>query len=277
MPLKETLQKTALMAAAAISLDAHAMAPEVKGLEKSQLIKQTPTNIDFFNHPTSSMDQWSYQVQTAHGIRHVPLSRIDTALLQKNGLDDIKNGWGQTLLTAAVMNGKTELVDLLLTAGANANKKNHLNQSPLYLAVIAAHGKPENATILKSLVQKGADVHETDADGRTLLMQAARYGDAHTIQVLLEGGAKASEKALQMYKNRVDFQTGNPLPADPRVIKMLTPQAELTQQMAVHALDKWLQNHSEYHIDGPMIACGEQNHQQTASLSALLSRKATEK
>ncbi len=220
MSLKDVLKKTILIGTAALSLETQTGQAAEKQSEKTKLV-QSFDGIDFFNQPTSPLDQWQYQILTDHGVKNIPIDHIEKEHLTAPGLNDIKNGWGQTLLTAAVLNGKSQLVETLLNVGAQANKKNHMNQSPLYLAIIAAHGKPELTSIVEALIKKGADVNETDVNGTSLLMHAARYGDKHTIKALINGGARSSEQAMHLYQNRLDLKTGQYMPQDPKILQLL--------------------------------------------------------
>ena len=60
-------------------------------------------------------------------------------------------------------------------------------------------------------------------------------------------------------------------------IKASEITSNFTQKTAFNALDKWLQTHPQYHAAGPMLSCGGKNQQETASLSTLISKRATEK
>ena len=158
---------------------------------------------------SSEMDQWFYQEPVGNGFRRTPIEKIDETVLKSGKLDLIKNGWNQTLLTAAVMNGKAQTVDLLLASGASPDQKNGLDQYPLFLAIQAADRahNPNGLSIVRSLVKAGANIHITDENGQTPLMMAAKHGQHQIMDVLIVAGAntetkdKAGRTAADLYKN----------------------------------------------------------------------------
>jgi ankyrin repeat protein len=83
------------------------------------------------------------------------------------------DGW--TALHEAVVHG-AEMTRLFLEAGANANVASRDGYTPLHRA--AAKGLPE---VMELLVQHGADVWATDANGNGLARFAEASGDAQTI------------------------------------------------------------------------------------------------
>lgn len=277
MTLKQMLRDSILVGATAVSLNtsANETAPTKIELQSAQ------DPYAFFNHANDETSQWYYQVPLNKGFQNTPLPQIDEAVLKAPHLDDIKNGWGQTLLTAAVMNGKTELANILLENGANPNKKNALNQSPLTLAVMAAHRNPGAKAILPVLIEKGANVNETDEKGRSLLMLAAQYGDKEVIKALLNGGAdknatdKDGKTALNFYQNRIHLTTGKNLDMDKEVLTMVEPQKNLTKTIALNALDKWLSKQSAYTAKGPLMDCGEETKKENLSMAALAALTST--
>lgn len=113
------------------------------------------------------------------------------------------NVHGATLLAAAVVCGKnTEIVDLLIEAGANVNAKDESGRTPLFCATFLK--KPEMAQVL---VNAGADVNVQDKEGKTALMLTgdlvlrshcksikvpamfSKEGFKETVQILLAAGA----------------------------------------------------------------------------------------
>ena len=156
---------------------------------------------------SSELSQWFYQEPVRNGFRQTPIDKIDEKVLKNGKLDLIKNGWNQTLLTAAVMNGKIRTVDLLLNAGASPDKKNGLNQYPLFLAIQAAK-RANNHTglsVIQSLLKAGAQLNITDENGQTPLMMAAKNGQTQIMDLLISAGAdknmkdKAGKTAADLY------------------------------------------------------------------------------
>lgn len=91
---------------------------------------------------------------------------------------------GTTALHWAAREEDLSAVQLLLSAGSDANASNRYGVTPLGLA--AAAGNPR---IVEALLKAGSDPNTTSHEGQTVLMTAARTGNAETLRVLLENGA----------------------------------------------------------------------------------------
>ena len=111
--------------------------------------------------------------------------------LLKSGIDiectyrDIYLGdVGRTPLHKAAFKGNTEIVKMLLEAGANPNKADKEAKTPLHEAVISGR-RPE---IVKLLLDTGADPTKADLDGRTPLYWAALMGHKNMVKFLLDAG-----------------------------------------------------------------------------------------
>lgn len=94
------------------------------------------------------------------------------------------NGWGVTPLSIACQNGNTEIVELLLTLGADANTS--LRGGETVLMTASRTGKPGP---VDALLAKGAIVDAKERRGQTALMWAAAEGHAEVVQLLLKAGA----------------------------------------------------------------------------------------
>ena len=94
------------------------------------------------------------------------------------------DGW--TPLFWAAQEGHTEIVDLLLAAGANVNVSDPGGFTPLKQAVSESH-----LDVLERLLLRGADVNWRCASdgGCTSLHTAAAYGLTECIRILLLYGA----------------------------------------------------------------------------------------
>ena len=97
------------------------------------------------------------------------------------------NEEGRTALHLAVMNGKKEVVALLVKKGADVNLKSKKNKrSPLHYAVWKGH-----TDIARFLIKKGADIESKEIDGETPLCYVPVSGNLETMKLLLEAGADA--------------------------------------------------------------------------------------
>lgn len=100
------------------------------------------------------------------------------------GLDFVEGAFGRTPLMNAADAGDTELVELLLTAGADISLQDANGQTALHLAAASGH-----VDIVRLLLRAGADVNAQDPSGWTPINQAATVGHAEVVQVLLQAGA----------------------------------------------------------------------------------------
>jgi ankyrin repeat protein len=83
-----------------------------------------------------------------------------------------------TCLMYACQHGRTDVVLMLLSKGADLN---YLNDAPFRAAAFGGHTKPA-----KMLLEKGADVHSKNDNA---LICAAQEGHCETVRFLLQCGA----------------------------------------------------------------------------------------
>jgi ankyrin repeat protein len=121
-------------------------------------------------------------------------------------LDDpnVNVNW-QTSLTrdsalySAAAYDRVEIVHLLLRRGANPNITTDDQQTPLQLA--AYFGSTE---VVEMLIAAGADVNTAEtANGHTALVAAARNGHTEVIRMLLDAGA---DRSVRIKDGRVAYQ-----------------------------------------------------------------------
>ena len=109
---------------------------------------------------------------------------------------------GTTAVMYAAMNGHPVCLRLLLEAGADVNKKNGSESTPMdNSAMIVAAGNGE-ADCLRLLLDAGADKEAANVVGETPLHFAAGFGHTACVKMLLEAGAD---------KNTVDAKGGSPM------------------------------------------------------------------
>jgi HEAT repeat protein len=94
-----------------------------------------------------------------------------------------------TVLIFAAVQGNVEVIDLLLTHGADVNKR-YNSRTPLHLA--ASHSQ---AGSINALIRGGADINALDENGSTALMWAAHKGCKDIVESLLKAGANAHIKS----------------------------------------------------------------------------------
>ncbi|OYY63390.1 MAG: hypothetical protein B7Y51_06200 [Burkholderiales bacterium 28-67-8] len=104
------------------------------------------------------------------------------ALLESPRLDpDAANPLGETALMLACLRGQQSMAERLIKRGAAVNRK---GWTPLHYA---ASG--EDPHIVAWLLDRGAHVDATAANGNTPLMMAAQYGASASVEILLAKGA----------------------------------------------------------------------------------------
>lgn len=90
-----------------------------------------------------------------------------------------------TPLLAAAQAGHTEVVRVLIKAGASVNHQGFLNKTALFCAVDRSY----SATV-ELLLKSNADPNLNDIEGLTPLIVASRNGNARITQMLLDAGAE---------------------------------------------------------------------------------------
>ncbi len=152
---------------------------------------------------------------------------IIVSLFLDHGLPvDISAENGKTLLMIASHNGATQVVQVLLSRGADINATDNEGMTPLHNAVagysrsatisyLLKHGaridsarrdgstplmeasRKGRADFVEMLIQKGANINAQDERGETPLIRAAQMGHASVVQILLSHGANIASKRKQ--------------------------------------------------------------------------------
>ena len=96
---------------------------------------------------------------------------------------------GTTALHWAANGDDSELVGLLIRAGANVKAANRYGVTPLWLACLNG-----NAVTIEMLLKAGADANTVLPEGETVLMTAARTGKVDAVNLLVRYGAEVNAK-----------------------------------------------------------------------------------
>jgi ankyrin repeat protein len=108
-------------------------------------------------------------------------------LLQNKADPNLKNKYGETPLMLCT--GDLDKMKLLLQYGANINDTSQSGNNALMVACIAG----SSYTIVKWLIDNGANVKAKRWGGETALMRASQYCDSMTIHLLLSKGLDINE------------------------------------------------------------------------------------
>ncbi|WZH41028.1 ankyrin repeat-containing domain protein [Fusarium acuminatum] len=115
-------------------------------------------------------------------------TRVVKMLLDHGASANVSDGtWGVAAICFAMETGSTDLVRMMLQAGASTKKKMNSGETLLLYAI--DNGRRDQA---KLLLEAGADANAVDKKGRTPLMQAISRRDTELIKVLKAYGADSN-------------------------------------------------------------------------------------
>ncbi|MFL2840566.1 MAG: ankyrin repeat domain-containing protein [Pseudohongiellaceae bacterium] len=110
---------------------------------------------------------------------------------------------GMSALLWAVYYEETNIVSLLLDAGADANVQNRFGLTPLIQSSITG-----NSEIISLLLDAGADANARTLRGDTALMNAAKAGTLQGVQALIEAGAEVEARDSYTFQTPLMWAAG---------------------------------------------------------------------
>lgn len=113
-------------------------------------------------------------------------------LLSRGANVNARNGSGRTALMRIGEDATSDLVWDLLNAGAEVNHKSETGETALITAAYQ-----NNVEALKALLDAGADVNSKDEDGQTALMVAAENGHLQNVRALVLAGANLDQQDVE--------------------------------------------------------------------------------
>jgi beta-lactamase regulating signal transducer with metallopeptidase domain len=117
------------------------------------------------------------------------LATVANILEQDPGLLNAQTQRGMTPLAVAAWNDQLDVVEYLITRGADLDVKNHNGLTPLFCAVDRSR-----RSMTRLLVGAGANLTTRGYLGRTLLHMAARSGDTKLVRTLIDQGARVNAR-----------------------------------------------------------------------------------
>ena len=108
--------------------------------------------------------------------------------LKKDGNIDALGEYGCTPLHYACREGNLEIVKFLLENGSNNNKTNRYSTIYPIFDAITSNNEKTLFSILKLLIDNGADVNNSDSFGNTLLHYAVDRENKDLIELLINAG-----------------------------------------------------------------------------------------
>eukprot|EP00854_Cymbomonas_tetramitiformis_P028336 gene28336-35107_t len=110
------------------------------------------------------------------------LAGVKSHIASGQDVDALRDG--ESVLFCAASGGHRDIVEYLLSKGADANLKDHCGDSPLNRA--ASFGYPE---VVRALLARGSNREHKDSEGYFPLHNAVQAGCIACVKLLLEAGA----------------------------------------------------------------------------------------
>ena len=113
-------------------------------------------------------------------------------------------GGSYTALHLASQKGFVDVVDTLIAAGANLDKKNFVDETAIYIASEKGH-----VEVVNILINAGADMNIPNDEGDSPLDIAVMNGFVDVVNTLIDAGAKMDTKKLLTLSYRKDRGDGD--------------------------------------------------------------------
>jgi ankyrin repeat protein len=115
-------------------------------------------------------------------------------LLRHNGADlDVRGRYGRNPLHGAADSENLEVVRILIEYDpAYINARDEIGWTPLLMASSGRNSK--DGSVVRFLLEHGADINVQNQFGRTPLHEASHYGVLEIVRLLLEHGADVEAK-----------------------------------------------------------------------------------
>lgn len=169
---------------------------------------------------SSSFSASSFGVDDKGNVYGVVNEKIEGLVGGQNKTVSVENpntldAYGNTALTAAIVQGNDVLVKAAIVKGCDVDFANSAGDTPIILAA-----KQKNTTVINLLVANGADVNSVDKDGNSALYHSVTANDKACAQALLI--AKADPNKNEVVAKAVEAKNSE------MIILLSTYNADLT-------------------------------------------------
>lgn len=122
-----------------------------------------------------------------HAIEKDDMPQLKTFLQKNPSLANAKGYLGETVLMRAIAHGNKNIVDYLISQGADIHAKDNYGRGALWYAIM------DHYDIMKDLLSRGLDINAKDSYGVTVLMQACMSNRVKMTELLILKGADINE------------------------------------------------------------------------------------
>ena len=136
-------------------------------------------------------DIWYDGHTLLHEAAYINAGGVAELLISKGAEVNKKDKNGKTPLHKAAFRNAEGVAELLISKGANVNAMSKFKETPLHMAVF------KNAEgMVALLINKGANVNAKDKDGKTPIYKAISYNAEGVVALLISKGANVNAKSI---------------------------------------------------------------------------------
>jgi ankyrin repeat protein len=132
---------------------------------------------------------------------------------------NIQNSIGDSPLALACANRLYNHAEFLINKGADVNQTDNEGRTPLVHAVLTEPASNRcNTRTIQNLINAGANINVVDAEGNTLLAEAVSSGNTKIVRLLVNSGIEDVENNNGETAHRIALLNG-----DAEMLKLLRP------------------------------------------------------
>ncbi|MBT8360429.1 MAG: ankyrin repeat domain-containing protein [Deltaproteobacteria bacterium] len=135
----------------------------------------------------NALENDRYDIVTIAAVAN-DIKTLELALSLGCRADNTTSPYDGTALIAAAHLGHTEVVEILIRAGAPLDHINNLGWTALIEAIVLGNGGWKHIDTVKALVEAGSDLKISDRNGQTPMELAKERGYSKIVELLLHSG-----------------------------------------------------------------------------------------